>query len=98
MNAFHTLSGLVVRAVTAAQMLEVDRVATTQVGPNLYQMMENAGRNLASLAVEMLGDGSPTAPILVLAGTGGDDHPSPLARRIRNRVAFWGPVLVVDNS
>ena len=24
-------------------------------------------------------------------------HPSPLARRIKNRVAFWGPVLVVDN-
>lgn len=24
-------------------------------------------------------------------------HPSPLARRIKNRVAFWAPVLVVDN-
>lgn len=23
-------------------------------------------------------------------------HPSPLARRIKNRVAFWAPVLVVD--
>ena len=26
-----------------------------------------------------------------------DRHPSPLARRIKNRVAFWAPVLVVDN-
>ncbi len=25
-------------------------------------------------------------------------HPSPLARRIKNRVAFWGPVRVLDNT
>ena len=25
-------------------------------------------------------------------------HPSPLARRVKNRVAFWGPVRVVDNT
>ena len=25
-------------------------------------------------------------------------HPSPMARRIKNRVAFWGPVQVVDNT
>ncbi len=25
-------------------------------------------------------------------------HPSPLARRVKNRVAFWGPVHVVDNT
>lgn len=25
-------------------------------------------------------------------------HPSPLARRIKNRIAFWGPVQVVDNT
>lgn len=72
MNAFHTPSGLVVPAVTAAQMREVDRIATTQVGPNLYQMMENAGRNLAALCAELLGDGWNTAPIMVLAGTGGN--------------------------
>lgn len=72
MDAFHTLSGLLVPAVTAAQMREVDRIATTQVGPNLYQMMENAGRNLASLCAELLGDEWPTAPILVLAGPGGN--------------------------
>ena len=72
MDAFHTLSGLQEPAVTAAQMREVDRIATTQVGPNLYQMMENAGRNLASLCAELLGDEWPAAPILVLAGTGGN--------------------------
>ena len=57
MDSFLTESGLVVPAVTTPQMREVDRVAIEEVGPNLYQMMENAGRNLASLCVEMLGEG-----------------------------------------
>ena len=65
-------SGLVVPAVTTEQMREVDRVAIEGVGPNLYQMMENAGRNLASLCVELLGEGWATSPVVVLAGTGGN--------------------------
>ena len=65
-------AGLVVPAVTTEQMREVDRVAIEGVGPNLYQMMENAGRNLASLCVEMLGEGWATSPVVVLAGTGGN--------------------------
>lgn len=59
-------------AITTAQMREVDRVAIDELGPNLFQMMENAGRNLASLCVELLGDRWPSAPIVVLAGTGGN--------------------------
>ncbi len=58
-DSFISESGLVVPAVTTEQMREVDRVAIEGVGPNLYQMMENAGRNLASLCVEMLGVGWP---------------------------------------
>ena len=57
MDSFRSESGLVVPAVTTEQMREVDRVAIEGVGPNLYQMMENAGRNLASLSMEMLGEG-----------------------------------------
>lgn len=72
MKSFLSESGLEVPAVTAVQMREVDRVAIAEVGPNLYQMMENAGRNLASLCVETLGDGWTTAPVVVLAGTGGN--------------------------
>ena len=71
-DAFISESGLVVPAVTTEQMREVDRVAIEGVGPNLYQMMENAGRNLASLCVEILGEGWATSPIVVLAGTGGN--------------------------
>ena len=71
-DAFRAPTGLVVPAITTEQMREVDRVAVNEVGPNLYQMMENAGRNLASLCVELLGDGWHRAPIVVLAGTGGN--------------------------
>ena len=71
-DSFRTLTGLVVPAITTQQMREVDRVAVQGAGPNLYQMMENAGRNLASLCVELLGDRWASVPVLVLAGTGGN--------------------------
>ena len=44
---FVTLNGRSIPAVSAAQMREVDRIAVEELGPNLFQMMENAGRNLA---------------------------------------------------
>jgi NAD(P)H-hydrate epimerase len=69
---FHTDHGTLVPAVTAAQMREVDRIAVEETGPNLYQMMENAGRSLADVALEMLGDRSRQARVLALAGTGGN--------------------------
>ncbi len=71
-DLFRTPGGLEVPAVTTAQMREVDRVAVEEVGPNLYQMMENAGRNLATLCVERLGEGWAAVPIVVHAGTGGN--------------------------
>ena len=39
-----TDTGIEVPAVTTEQMIEVDRVAIEDTGPNLPQMMENAGR------------------------------------------------------
>jgi NAD(P)H-hydrate epimerase len=61
-----------VPAVTAEQMREVDRIAMEETGPNLFQMMENAGRNLASVALDILGEPGTHSRILVLAGTGGN--------------------------
>ena len=69
---FRTVDGIIVPAVTAAQMREVDRVAVEETGPNLFQMMENAGRSLAETAIEMLGAGGQASRILVLAGKGGN--------------------------
>ena len=53
-------------------MVEVDRVAVEDTGPNLLQMMENAGRNLADQALSSLGDSWREASIVVLAGSGGN--------------------------
>ena len=71
-SSFLTASGLVVPAITTDQMRNIDRRAIDGVGPNLYQMMENAGRNLAELCTETLGPGWVDSSIVVLAGTGGN--------------------------
>jgi NAD(P)H-hydrate epimerase len=69
---FFTHDGLELPAVTADQMREIDRIAIEETGPNLWQMMENAGRNLALLAMDLLGAGWRRAGIVVLAGNGGN--------------------------
>lgn len=69
---FFTNEGLEVPSVTTAQMIEVDRVAIEDTGPNLVQMMENAGRNLALQAIACLGERWQQANIIVLAGSGGN--------------------------
>lgn len=71
-EAFTTDAGIRVPAITSDQMREVDRVAMEEVGPNLYQMMENAGRNLAVTVLETLAAAWSHTPITVLSGTGGN--------------------------
>lgn len=67
-----TGGGLEVPAVTAAGMHEIDRIAVEETGPNLFQMMENAGRNLALQTLEILRTAWQDRQILVLAGAGGN--------------------------
>jgi NAD(P)H-hydrate epimerase len=67
-----TDSGIAVPVVTAEQMREIDRIAIDETGPNLFQMMENAGRNLALQIMEILGVRGNTAKVIVLAGGGGN--------------------------
>ena len=69
---FFTDTGIEVPTITTDQMREVDRIAMEETGPNLFQMMENAGRNLALTGLEMLGKGWDKAKVVVLAGTGGN--------------------------
>ena len=69
MDFFITESGIPVPAVTADQMREVDRIAMNETGPNLFQMMENAGRSLAEMTLEIAGG---AARVVVLAGSGGN--------------------------
>ena len=87
-----------VAAVDAAEMLEVDRMAIEETGPNLYQMMENAGRNLALEAQAMLGDGWQAAAIVVLAGTGGNGGGGITAGRHLQNHGGSIAVVVTDES
>jgi NAD(P)H-hydrate epimerase len=57
-----------VPAITAEQMREVDRLMVEELGIDLVRMMENAGRNLASVAIEVF---SPSM-VVILAGPGGN--------------------------
>jgi NAD(P)H-hydrate epimerase len=63
-----TLSGTAVPALTTEQMRAVDRAMVDDLHIELVQMMENAGRNLAELAIMRFSPGSVT----VLAGPGGN--------------------------
>lgn len=69
---FATETGIPVPAVSAAQMRALDRIAVQETGPNLYQMMENAGRSLALLSLDLLGQDARTRQVVVLAGGGGN--------------------------
>jgi NAD(P)H-hydrate epimerase len=73
--------------LTTQQMLEVDRRMIEVRRITLMQMMENAGRHLARLAVDRyaLDAGSPS--VLVLAGKGGNGGGAMVAAR---RLHGWG--------
>lgn len=64
---FRTAAGDPVPVVTADEMRKVDRVAVEDVGLELLQMMENAGRTLAWHVGDVV-DG----PVVVVAGNGGN--------------------------
>lgn len=77
--------------VTAAQMVEVDRLMTEVYGIALIQMMEHAGRHLAALARDRFLNGDPRGKVVVvLAGTGGNGGGVLVAAR---RLAGWGAVV-----
>jgi len=85
---FFTDSQMPVPAVNTEEMREIDRIAIQETGPNLFQMMENAGRNLAMLAIEILGHHWEKANIVILAGTGGNGGGGICAgRHLENRNA-----------
>ena len=81
-------------ALTRDQMREVDRIMIEELGITLVQMMENAGRNLADLALVRYRPAS----VLVLAGSGGNGGGGlSAARHLANRgiavrVVLSGPV------
>jgi NAD(P)H-hydrate epimerase len=88
-DAFETDGGTRLSAVTAEEMRSVDRVAVDTVGLPLLSMMENAGRNLATVVETRRGD----EPVVVFAGAGGNGGGGlACARHLSNRGV---PVTVV---
>jgi NAD(P)H-hydrate epimerase len=67
---FYTNEGNQIPALTTEQMREVDRIAVEDFNLGILQMMENAGRNLAQLAVTHLG--GQAERVAILAGPGGN--------------------------
>ncbi len=82
-DSFRTPDGRDVGAVTATEMQEVDRVAVEEVGLELLQMMENAGRILAWHVRDVLGE---DGAVTVVAGDGGNGGGGMVcARHLANR-------------
>lgn len=99
LSSFITLHGTAVPAVNTAEIREVDRLAIEEFGPNLYQMMENAGRNLALTVIDRLGSDWADRPIVVLAGTGGNGGGGICAaRHLANRGADVAVVVTNQNG
>lgn len=83
---FVTDSGIYLESIDEAVMRRLDELAIGSTGPNLFQMMENAGRDLAELTLELLGDDWQTSTVMVLAGGGGNGGGGLCAgRHLRNR-------------
>lgn len=63
--------------ITEQQMVEVDRIMIDDLGINLLQMMENAGRNLARVALDVF----EPSTVWVAAGSGGNGGGGMVAAR-----------------
>ncbi|MDH3943031.1 MAG: NAD(P)H-hydrate epimerase, partial [Anaerolineae bacterium] len=83
-SLFTTKDGLGVPSVDEDQMRRVDQIAVHDYGFSILQMMENAGRNLALTAVDMIGREPSTTCVLAGAGGNGGGGLS-CARHLLNR-------------
>ena len=73
--------------VTTAQMMEVDRLMTDRYQITLTQMMENAGRSLADLALHGFRQGT-LRPLLERGLVAGDErYPGTIFGRLADRRA-----------
>lgn len=75
------------QALTAEQMALVDERAISEYGVKLIQMMENAGRQLASLALKLLDEHVMGESITILCGPGNNGGGGMVAAR---HLHNWG--------
>lgn len=88
---------LPVPAVTVDQMREVDRLMTEEYGILLIQMMENAGRNLATL-VSIVARGAAAKSVLVLAGSGNNGGGGLVAARHLSNMGWQVRVVLASRA
>ena len=82
-----------VPALTAAQMASVDRIMVDELGLDVLQVMELAGRAVAAFARERFLKGDPRGRrVLVLAGSGGNGGDGMVAARL---LLGWGAAVEV---
>ena len=74
-------------SLSTGQMIEVERLMTDCYSITLMQMMENAGRNLAVLAKDLLGGVVGSKKICVMAGSGNNGGGGLVAAR---HLSNWG--------
>lgn len=79
-------------AITTQQMAEVDGLMIEEYGIQLIQMMENAGRNLAEMARQMLGGNLTGRKITVLCGAGNNGGGGMVAAR---HLHNWGARVLI---
>jgi NAD(P)H-hydrate epimerase len=95
MTAYPTISADEVGWLSESQMIEVDRVMIEDLGIELIQMMENAGRNLAQLVFNLFRPSS----VQILAGSGGNGGGGlAAARHLANRGLLVSIALGKDPS
>jgi NAD(P)H-hydrate epimerase len=79
--------------LTTNQMIEVDRLMVEEYGITLLQMMENAGRNLAELARQLLEGQVRGRRVVVLCGSGNNGGGGMAAAR---HLSNWGAQVQVS--
>ncbi len=85
-------------ALSTDQMREVDRLMVQVYHIELLQMMENAGRNLALLAKELLDGDILDRPVVVLAGRGNNGGGGMVAARHLLNWGAWVQVLLTHRA
>lgn len=85
-------SGLRIPAITTEQMRQVDHLMVETYGINLFQMMENAGRNLAELGRTLMGGSVSEQRVIVAVGKGNNGGGGMVAAR---HLSNWGAAVTV---
>ncbi|HSQ26316.1 MAG TPA: NAD(P)H-hydrate epimerase [Anaerolineales bacterium] len=79
-------------AITTQQMIQVDRLMIETYGIQLIQMMENAGKSLAELSRNLLGDDVQDKNIAVICGAGNNGGGGMVAAR---HLHNWGASILL---